>query len=430
MGGTVLALSQETRELLRNRTSFFSSISSAEGTGGLALQGKDTEARIERSVAATGEVTIDLIFPIDDNANPADGRIYVQDRFLFDASEQTFKKFERTFSYNGKGTGSWQDWLKKLQGASKPSADDAKEFGLTVARSHSRPLSAEDSKILQVFQAQKPYLAKAGDLARGQNSDWKLISGDAQNHYHLVHTGGRVELSTYLTLRRGTDAKSTLWLHEKFTLDASGKTLQRHERIWEAAPGADGSALQTTLHKLNQQSLPGKSEAQAFAAALLPSLTPTILAASVPAPAPAPPAPSPVPAAPAPAPPSPVPAPAPAPTKVSDLEFVFSGNGKTDREDTIETYSAKVQGAVRMKFVPQIKSEKIELLRFEMLVQINPATGSINRVTFHILENRGRITGESLKRDLEAIAGDTFRSFRFKSGINSSLKATFTMKPS
>ncbi|MCE9623981.1 MAG: hypothetical protein K8R69_00795 [Deltaproteobacteria bacterium] len=257
MGGTVLALSQETRELLRNRTAFFSGISSAEGAGSLAVLGKDAEARIERSVASTGEVAIDLIFPVDDNANPADGRIYVQDRFVFDASEQTFKKYERSFSYNGKGSATWQDWLKKLQGAAKPGADESREFGLAVARSHSRPLSAEDPKILQVFQSQKAYLTKAGDLARVQNSDWKLISGDVQNHYHLVSTGGRIELNTYLALRRGSDAKTTILLHEKFTLDASGKSLQKHERIWEAASGSDAAALQGTLQKLNQQSLPG-----------------------------------------------------------------------------------------------------------------------------------------------------------------------------
>ncbi|MCE9623980.1 MAG: hypothetical protein K8R69_00790 [Deltaproteobacteria bacterium] len=86
---------------------------------------------------------------------------------------------------------------------------------------------------------------------------------------------------------------------------------------------------------------------------------------------------------------------------------------------------------MQTKFVRQIKEEKIELLRFEMLTQFNPETGSVVRVAFRILDNRGRITGESLTNDLRSIAEETYKSFRFKSGMDANtLKATFTMKPS
>src|SRR5262249_29157197 len=154
-------------------------------------------------------------------------------------------------------------------------------------RSYAKPFSSSDAKILNAMMDQKAYLAKAGDLARNENKEWKLQSSDAQNRYHLSLGKSGWELTTYLTLRRASDKDNGILMREKFTLDSSGKTLVKQERSWEAAAGSNAAALQATLNKLNATSLPSQAEAQAYVNALLPVLTPTLASAPAAAPTPA-----------------------------------------------------------------------------------------------------------------------------------------------
>lgn len=435
MGGTSNPLARETRELLRQNTKFFSGLVAISGNGDgeipIEILGKDPEARVERSVLGSGEVAVDFVYPVDNNDKTSDGRIYLKDRFLFDATEQTFKKFERSLQYNGLGKGAWREWLKKAQGAAQPSAEEAKAFALTVGRSYSRPLSSDDPKILQAMVAQKAYLTKAGDLVRAEKSDYKLLSSDPQNRYHLTVGGNGWELTTYLTLKRPGDLTSAILLREKFFLSRDGKTLQRHERSWEAAAGANAGVLKDLLAKLSQKALPSQTEAQSYLAALLPALTPALLPEPA-APAPSAPKPTNPPAQNTVNPPAPAPAPPPPalpPKAAGPLFFVFNADAKSNRDDTLAIYADQSKKIVQGKFLPHIKSEKLQLLRFEMTIHVHPGTGSVQRVEFNVREYRSNFPDAWLRDQLETIAKEVHRSFRFQPSVEGSIKATFTLKP-
>ncbi len=356
---------------------------------------------------------VDFLFPVDDDNNATNGRIYLRDSFVFDAAEQNFKKFERSYQYNGKGQGAWKDWLKKLQGAALPSSEEARVFALTVGRSYSRPLDSDDPNIKQALVSQKAYLTKAADLVRAQNSDWKLLSSDPQNRYHLTFGKFGWELTTYLMLRRSKEPSHAILLREKIFLDTDNKTVKSQERSWEAAAGANETALQALLSKLNQQPLPSKSEAQTYVTALLPALRPIIpapLAVSVNPPS--------VPAVPSQAKDKPA----------GSLVFSFTGNAKNDRDDTVAIYAEKTKPLVKTRFTPHLKNEKIQKLKFEMVANVNPATGSIDRINFNILEFTGTQSAEWLKGQLEILAGEVFRNFRFNTSVDGAIKSTFNLK--
>lgn len=426
MAGTPQALPRETRELLRQNVGFFSGVVSLLGNEAkqapLDMLGKDRETRLERSTNGAGDVVVDFIYPLDNNDNPSDGRIYLKDRFIFDASEQDLKKFERSFQYNGLGSGSWREWLQRIQKADLPSEAATKAFALSAGRSYARPLSGEDPKIMQAMISQKSYLAKLGNLARAESSDYKLVSADALNRYHLTQSRGGWELTTYLTLKRGGDSATAISVREKFFLDGEGKSLLRQERSWEAAEGANASTLQTMLAKLNGKSLPPAAEAQAFVSALLPVLSPAMPSGNK---ARTSPSTSGIAAAASP----PAPEPSPAASKATGpLYFLFNEDAKSNREDGLENYSAQSKTIVQGKFVPYIKNEKLQSLRFEMVAHVNSATGSISRIEFKVLEHRGNMPASWLRDQFESLANEVHRRFRFKSSVEGAIKATFTLK--
>ncbi|MCC6273865.1 MAG: hypothetical protein IT572_10400, partial [Deltaproteobacteria bacterium] len=72
---------------MRKNKDFFEQISALHAEGSeqipLNIQGKDPEARTEAKIQANGDVEVTFVYPLDDNPQAEDGRIYLRDTFLF-----------------------------------------------------------------------------------------------------------------------------------------------------------------------------------------------------------------------------------------------------------------------------------------------------------------------------------------------------------
>ena len=233
-------LSPEARALLREHTDFFAPLVEVHQLAEvpLRIQGKDAEARTETKVLPNGDREVVWIYPIDDNADPGDGRLYLRDSFSFDPSERVLKNFRREIDGAAGLSGEWENYLKQHRLAVAAAAwrvgDPRVEgFARQVATGFSRPMVGEDGALSdalhEAFFRQADYLRRAGDLARRWRPDWKLKAGDPQSHYVLIPRGRELEILLTLAVDvDGDPEQDRIFLRERFLVDTASGALVRN----------------------------------------------------------------------------------------------------------------------------------------------------------------------------------------------------------
>lgn len=291
-GGT-FKLSGETRDLLRKNKDFFEQISALHAEGPeqipLNIQGKDPEARTEAKIQANGDVEVTFVYPLDDNSEAEDGRIYLRDTFLFDSAEQRLKSFQRSAEYNGKGQGQWQAWLEKYKAALAAAplkAEDEKvqKFAQAVGRSFGRPVTDEDGatlpEIREVLAKDPSYIKAANALyqnLREQNPqlpEFVLKVKDKRNFITILPGEENFEVVFNFAFDSDADpANGRILFKERFLLDPKTLTFKEVKRSWELAPEAgDNAELAAAVESLKQAAPPTPEEAGKFIQGMLPVL--------------------------------------------------------------------------------------------------------------------------------------------------------------
>jgi len=286
LSGKHFQLTRETKNLLGDNQEFFDSFRSLNKELGLGLLGNDPEAHTETNIQGDGSIEVTFVYPIDNNRNPSDGRIYLQDKFVFDGQEKQLKAFERNFDADENSLSpQWKEWLGKYRDglSGGPNATDPKvqKFGLLAGLSFARPMNSE---LKSVLKTQIPYLLKTQEAAQANFPDFQLKIGDPQCHYTLVRKDDQILLTLAFPLDKDKDpANGRIFSLEKFTLDANTKEIKKYERLWRPAQEIQGelkNKFRSVADQLNEVSDPekpsyqgpSKEEATAFLNAILPQV--------------------------------------------------------------------------------------------------------------------------------------------------------------
>lgn len=278
MGGTIKApLSQETRDLFKENQKFFEALAPALSEAKLMVKMGDPETRTETKALENGDIEVTFVYPLDDNNDAADGRLYLRDKFLWDAKESQIKTFNRDYSYNGEGNReSWKPLLAKMQGLKAPDADTAAQFGMTAGRSYSRPFGKEVKDILKTkvdyFNAVAPILQEEG---------LQIKLPDADTHYTLIHHAGKNGLPgntelifSYVINDADEKTGGKAYLRDSFLINANGEVLG-YDRKWDVdvnASAADKKLWKERAARLAAKAKPSNDEAKNFIKGFVPAI--------------------------------------------------------------------------------------------------------------------------------------------------------------
>ncbi len=308
MGGKVTSqLSQETRDLLKENRKFFEALVPALQKAELGFKGVDPEARTETVALENGDVQVTFIYPLDNDGDQANGRLYVRDRFVFDKAEKELKNFHRDFDYNGKGNREqWKAWLKQIQASGQPTAEAYKQFAVTAAGTYSRPI---DGEILKFFQekvkqhgldikAELPPEKQALNIINEivpylQEEGLRIMMGDPNTHYTLIRGQGVTKLIFSYMVDDGDEKTSgKLQMRDTFIFQDTGD-LVGFDRKWDVEPGATPENVWTErATRLDKQAKPSLEVAKGFIKDIYPRVLdfhPVHVQAEAPPPLPPPP---------------------------------------------------------------------------------------------------------------------------------------------
>ncbi len=271
-------LSRETLGLFKDHKDFFQSVAGLYSETHLKVKLLDPEAKTSKILRENGDVELSFLYPLDDNDNAEDGRIYFNDTFVFNPTEEKFKEFKRSFAYNQKSSDTsqkpqWEEWLAKYQHTAIPTADQAKAFATTAGRSVSRELG---DNVLRALATQKSYLMEALGVARSKNENWRFKLKDEQSYFNIVYRQDKIEVTLAIVVDDDEDAANgRVFFKDKFTLDAKTQALLEFQRQWEVAPEAKGDFnLEAQVEQLNQQELTVSKEKESYIQTLLPVILP------------------------------------------------------------------------------------------------------------------------------------------------------------
>ncbi|MCC6273067.1 MAG: FHA domain-containing protein, partial [Deltaproteobacteria bacterium] len=246
-------------------------------------------ARTEAKIQANGDVEVTFVYPLDDNPQAEDGRIYLRDTFLFDSAEQRLKSFHRSAEYNGKGQGSWQAWLEKYKAALaaaplKTEDEKVQKFAQTVGRSFGRPVTDEDGatlpEIREVLAKDPSYIKAANALyqnLREQNPqlpEFVLKVKDKRNFITILPGEEGFEVIFNFAFDSDTDpANGRILFKDRFILDPKTLAFKEVKRSWELAPeSGENAELAAAVESLKQAAPPTPEEAGKFIQGMLPVL--------------------------------------------------------------------------------------------------------------------------------------------------------------
>lgn len=293
MGGKLTsALSQETRDLLRDNKSFFEAVTNLGDKTGIKIQGKDAEARTEVEVQADGNVAVSFVYPVDDNGQTDDGRIYLRDTFTWDPSQKKLNGYKRDFQYNGRGEDKegWQKRLAAYRTSALPDDQKLQAFAMLVARTFSRPFSAEH---VAIFGKNKGETQQFGTLiAATQAEGLALRVKDPRSHYAVFHRGLTTEVVFSYVAEDPEGRKSGhLLIQDKFSFNGNTGEWVGYERTAKVGTGSsDNEYWEEKARKIAAAAKPDAATAKAFILNFMPDLLTKI---PQPANAPAEPAPPP-----------------------------------------------------------------------------------------------------------------------------------------
>ncbi|HKY62574.1 MAG TPA: hypothetical protein VJR29_04070 [bacterium] len=132
---TTRPLNREIHSHLREQTDFFKPVIKLCEQLGLQLKAKDAEAHVEIAIqevegsdgCVDGDIAITFVYPIDNDHDPDNGRLYLRDRFVFGRSKKDqLIEYSRGFDY--KGDDRWKGWVKAYRAEAAPNFQQAKGF--------------------------------------------------------------------------------------------------------------------------------------------------------------------------------------------------------------------------------------------------------------------------------------------------------------
>lgn len=244
----------------------------------LGIQLTHPKARTETRKLKNGDLEITLTFPLDDNYNREDGRLWVIDRYVFDGQDKTFKKFtfQRQVEYNnlGENKAQWRQWRELMRQKATVSDEKAINFAKNVIQSYSRPILEKQLEGMRAALKWEKETRTDGEL-HPQSYLLSLHEGiwsksgllikydDPRNHVTRVERDNAYDIIiSYVVNDDDPNTQGHLWVQDKFTFFESDQPIHSSRKItvakgspqnegWEEARRlfyeADGKTLSPDL---------------------------------------------------------------------------------------------------------------------------------------------------------------------------------------
>lgn len=228
-----LPFSREARTHLSEHRDYFRWFNPSETGSPLRIKLGDPEAGTFRDHTAAGDVRIAFVYPLDDNEDSSDGRLYLKDTFIFDPFERHLKDFRSEIS--GKATPEVLSGAARLWENRPRSIEDlrVRNFAADVAALHGRPLTGE---ILLALKSQIAHLQEGLAPLFGFREGMRLKIADPQTHFLLQRGEEAYKFQFNFVVDDDADpANGRLFWVERFSVDARTGQLRDFARDWEVA---------------------------------------------------------------------------------------------------------------------------------------------------------------------------------------------------
>ncbi len=253
-GGNSYPISREYQKLLGENLDFFEEVLNLYSETGLGFMATDADSKLQTEVQEDGNLSLKLSIALDNNYDKSDGRIYLEDQFIFDGKTKAFQKYQRNFSLAGTLSDDhpFRDFQKTL--SEKPTPDDQKFQAFAQTLFKARPQSLGE----KWFQVKKDRAADYEGLASTLDTleaPFQLHSKAAQNSYSLFSQGkNTVLLLNWATQDSDENEAGPVMLQEKFIFDSKGGILQDYGRTWQINPDySDRDEAQGWANRLHQE---------------------------------------------------------------------------------------------------------------------------------------------------------------------------------
>jgi hypothetical protein len=267
-------LSREVLLRLQEHESFFAWLRDAKDRDpALRPRLAAADAVTEREVIPDREIRVSLVTPIDDNSNPADGRIYLKDTFTYDIVERRLKNY--SFEWSGKALPEVWEKVQRWRNAAPLDlqSPEVQAFARDVIAFHGRPLK---SFVYRALKTQQAYLQKGYDEMRRLQPGWTIKFKDPQTHFRVAKKEDDLLIEFNFVMDDDADpANGRMFWVEQFTVDPISGKMKSHHRDWRPARELSGELKKSHgewEEALQKIPMHGVEEAQAFIQALLPDV--------------------------------------------------------------------------------------------------------------------------------------------------------------
>lgn len=251
------------------------------------------DAYTETEVLRNGDLKVTFVYPLDNDYDHSNGRMFVKDIFVYDGKDHLPKKVDREFAWNRRGDKreQWKKWEKEYRGIAKPTKNQFLRFANTVAKTYSRPIDSKTFEILKSVAGNPAYFESVKKLIL-EEAGLGIKAKDEKSHITVHNNGQIIDVVFAYVLDDGDpDTEGQLFLHDTFTFLATNPRepigYEREFIVAQGSPSEEGwdEVVQrlTELHKADKPSLKS-GEPQKFIKPFLPGILswkpdiPTILA--------------------------------------------------------------------------------------------------------------------------------------------------------
>ena len=231
------------------------------GKQAISILGSDPEAGVVSERHADGRIEIALRFPIDDNADPTDGRLYLRDTFVFAAKDRSLIEHRRNLEpiFNRVLSPIWKHRWSALQGETQtseaPDSPQIQKFARQLYEVLPTSLPRETRKVIH---AHRDFFNESLQSLLRRDPNWTLRVGKIAHGFWSGPERWTMALPAY---RRNDSPlnRPELWLQLQFDLDPEKRLLKTGKIHWRLGSGLSQDRRQemkALAEALNQDAQP------------------------------------------------------------------------------------------------------------------------------------------------------------------------------
>ncbi len=249
MSGLKFPISPETWALLRQHPEFYESINTSGKRVGLLVRPEDAEAQTHMEQTPDGKKVVKLILPVDDDANPENGRYYLEDRFFFDDGGSAFLKWDRKLINPGAKDPELQHWLKFqeiLIAGERPTNVQAETFGRALWPTLPRPTLANQGYWQKLRESKEAlaFVTQIGSQAQSIDPFLQLQGYVLDSHYNSQESNTEISyVQRWILDQDRYNENGRIVVEDRFVTDKVSGELTDFKRSYQVVLDGEGSQV-------------------------------------------------------------------------------------------------------------------------------------------------------------------------------------------